>query len=191
MPKRGLPETVRMRHDEHYVEALTSSAGSADRPDGADRPDRSEPEPAAPGHGRPVGADGVDRRERHHRADHRPAARAAVPDRRRRAPLPGGGPGRPAGNPDRHPRGGRQRDHRDRADREHPAEGPDARSKRPRRCTRWPTRCGYTHEDMARRLGKSRTSITESLVAEQHARRGQKPLSAGRHSLQVVAFTDS
>ena len=28
MPKRGLPETMRMRHDEHYVEALTSSAGS-------------------------------------------------------------------------------------------------------------------------------------------------------------------
>jgi ParB family chromosome partitioning protein len=27
VPKRGLPETVRMRHDEHYVEALTSSAG--------------------------------------------------------------------------------------------------------------------------------------------------------------------
>src|ERR1044071_5360955 len=25
------------------------------------------------------------------------------------------------------------------------------------------TRCGYTHEDMARRLGKSRTSVTESL----------------------------
>ena len=28
MPKRGLPETVRMRHDSHYVEALTSSAGA-------------------------------------------------------------------------------------------------------------------------------------------------------------------
>lgn len=28
MPKRGLPGTVRMRHDEHYVEALASSAGS-------------------------------------------------------------------------------------------------------------------------------------------------------------------
>ena len=28
MPKRGLPGTVRMRHDEHYVEALTSSAGA-------------------------------------------------------------------------------------------------------------------------------------------------------------------
>ena len=28
MPKRGLPTTVRMRHDEHYVDALTSSAGT-------------------------------------------------------------------------------------------------------------------------------------------------------------------
>jgi ParB family transcriptional regulator, chromosome partitioning protein len=28
VPKRGLPTTVRMRHDEHYVDALTSSAGS-------------------------------------------------------------------------------------------------------------------------------------------------------------------
>ena len=28
MAKRGLPTTVRMRHDEHYVEALTSSAGA-------------------------------------------------------------------------------------------------------------------------------------------------------------------
>ena len=27
MPKRGLPETLRMRHDEHYVEALAASAG--------------------------------------------------------------------------------------------------------------------------------------------------------------------
>jgi len=28
VPKRGLPESVRMRHDEHYVEALAASAGS-------------------------------------------------------------------------------------------------------------------------------------------------------------------
>ena len=28
MPKRGLPDTVRMRHDEHYVEALAASAGA-------------------------------------------------------------------------------------------------------------------------------------------------------------------
>jgi ParB family transcriptional regulator, chromosome partitioning protein len=27
VPKRGLPETLRMRHDEHYVEALAASAG--------------------------------------------------------------------------------------------------------------------------------------------------------------------
>ncbi len=28
MPKRGLPATVRMRHDEHYVEALVASGGA-------------------------------------------------------------------------------------------------------------------------------------------------------------------
>ena len=28
MPKRGLPNTLRMRHDEHYVEALAASAGT-------------------------------------------------------------------------------------------------------------------------------------------------------------------
>ena len=28
MSRRGLPETVRMRHDEHYVEALAASAGT-------------------------------------------------------------------------------------------------------------------------------------------------------------------
>jgi ParB family chromosome partitioning protein len=28
VPRRGLPESVRMRHDEHYVEALAASAGS-------------------------------------------------------------------------------------------------------------------------------------------------------------------
>ena len=45
-------------------------------------------------------------------------------------------------------------------------------------------RCGYTHEDMARkRLGKSRTVDHRVPVPEPHARRGQKPLSAGRHFL--------
>ena len=28
MPKRGLPETLRMRHDAHYVETLAASAGA-------------------------------------------------------------------------------------------------------------------------------------------------------------------
>ena len=30
MPKRGLPETLRMRHDAHYVETLAASAGATD-----------------------------------------------------------------------------------------------------------------------------------------------------------------
>ena len=28
MPRRGLPESISMRHDEHYVEALAASAGA-------------------------------------------------------------------------------------------------------------------------------------------------------------------
>ena len=46
MPRRGLPETVRMRHDEHYVEALASSAGA---PIGRLVPiDRIDPNPNQP-----------------------------------------------------------------------------------------------------------------------------------------------
>ena len=64
MPRRGLPDTIAMRHDEHYVEALAASAGAPIGRLIADRPDRPEPEPAAPGDGRPVGADRVDRAKR-------------------------------------------------------------------------------------------------------------------------------
>ena len=42
-------------------------------------------------------------------------------------------------------------------------------------------KCSYTHEDMARKLGKSRTVDHRVAVAAEHARRGPKPLSAGRH----------
>ena len=28
MPRRGLPESIAMRHDEHYVESLAASAGT-------------------------------------------------------------------------------------------------------------------------------------------------------------------
>jgi ParB family transcriptional regulator, chromosome partitioning protein len=46
VPRRGLPETVRMRHDEHYVEALAASAGA---PIGRLIPiDRIEPNPNQP-----------------------------------------------------------------------------------------------------------------------------------------------
>jgi len=46
VPRRGLPETVRMRHDEHYVEALAASAGA---PIGRMVPiEQIDPNPAQP-----------------------------------------------------------------------------------------------------------------------------------------------
>ena len=46
MPRRGLPVTIRMRHDEHYVEALTSSVG---KPIGRMVPiDQVDPNPNQP-----------------------------------------------------------------------------------------------------------------------------------------------
>ena len=158
MPKRaGLPETVRMRHDEHYVEALTSSAGA---PIGRMVPiDQIDANPNQP---RQVMGDlselmasiaekGIIEplivRQRG----------SALSDRGRGAALPGGGPGRAAGDPDRHPRGGRRRDYRDCADREHPAQGSDA-VRGSGGAVLAADRCNYTHEDMARRLGKSRTA---------------------------------
>lgn len=46
MPRRGLPETIRMRHDEHYVEALTAGVGA---PIGRVVPiDQVNPNPAQP-----------------------------------------------------------------------------------------------------------------------------------------------
>ena len=46
MPKRGLPESVRMRHDVHYVEALAASAGA---PIGRMVPiDQIDPNPTQP-----------------------------------------------------------------------------------------------------------------------------------------------
>ena len=46
MPKRGLPSTVRMRHDEHYVEALTSRP--ARRSGGWSPIDEIDPNPNQP-----------------------------------------------------------------------------------------------------------------------------------------------
>lgn len=46
MPRRGLPDTISMRHDEHYVEALAASAG---QPVGRMVPtDRIDPNPHQP-----------------------------------------------------------------------------------------------------------------------------------------------
>ena len=43
--------------------------------------------------------------------------------------------------------------------------------------------CGYTHEDLARRLGKSRTLGDRVAGPERDARGGPEPMSAGRHFL--------
>ena len=126
MPRRGLPETVRMRHDAHYVEALAASAGA---PIGRlIAIDRIDPNPNQP---RQVMGDlselmasvaekGVDRAAR------RPIARRPVSDYCRRAALPGGGSDRPPRAAGRHSGRRRHRGHRARAGREHPAEGPDS-----------------------------------------------------------------
>ena len=93
MSKRGLPNTLRMRHDEHYVEALAASAGT---PVGRMVPiDLLDPNPDQP---RQVMGDLSEliasiTEKGHHRAAHRPATRAAAPDHRGRTPLSRGGPG--------------------------------------------------------------------------------------------------
>jgi len=162
VPKRGLPETVRMRHDEHYVETLTSSAGA---PIGRVVPiDQLDPNPNQP---RQVMGDlselmasiaekGIIEpiivRQRGRRFQIVAGERryqAAVQVGLREIPIV----------------------IRDLDDNEiieialieniqrkdlTPFEEAEA-------LHALATRCSYTHEDMARRLGKSRTAITESL----------------------------
>lgn len=164
MPKRsGLPETVRMRHDEHYVDALTSSAGT---PVGRVIPiDQLDPNPNQP---RQVMGDlselmasiaekGIIEpiivRQRGRRFQ------IVAGERRYQAAVQIGLREVPAVI--------REVDDDEvieialienlqRKDLS-PFEEAEA-------LQGLATRCNYTHEDMARRLGKSRTSITESLA---------------------------
>lgn len=166
MSKRGLPTTVQMRHDEHYVEALTSSAGS---PVGRLVPiDQVDPNPNQP---RQVMGDlselmasiaekgiiePVIARQRGSRFQIVAGERryqAAVQVGLREIPIVI-----------------REVDDNEiveialieniqRKDLT-PFEEAEA-------LHGLASRCGYTHEDMARRLGKSRTSITESLSLNQ------------------------
>ena len=163
MSKRGLPLTLRMRHDEHYVDALASSAGA---PIGRMVPiDRVDPNPDQP---RQVMGDltelmqsisekGVieplvvrQRGERYQIVAGERRYQAAVRVGLRELPVV----------------------IREVDDTEiievalveniqrkdlGPFEEAEA-------MTSLATRCGYTHEDLARRLGKSRTSVTESLA---------------------------
>ena len=161
-----------MRHDEHYVEALTARRWAPDRPHGPDRADRPEPEPAAAGDGRPVGADGVDRREGDHRAARSSGSAAAGS---RSSPASGATRRRSRSGsrelPVVHPRRRRHRGDRARARREPPAQGPDAVRGGRGAARRWRTAAATRTRSWRRRLGKSRTSITESLVARRRCPR--------------------
>ena len=162
MPKRGLPATVRMRHDEHYVEALTSSAGS---PVGRLLPiDQVDANPNQP---RQVMGDlselmasiaekGIIEpiivRQRG------PRFQIVAGERRYQAAVQVGLREIPAVIRE--------------VDDDEIIEIALVENIQRKDLTAFEeaealyslqTRCGYTHEDMARRLGKSRTSITESL----------------------------
>src|SRR6476659_4046266 len=161
--KRGLPSTVRMRHDEHYVEALTSSAGA---PIGRIAPiDEIDPNPNQP---RQVMGDlselmasiaekgiiePVVVRQRGSRFQIVAGERryqAAVQVGLREIPIV----------------------IREVDDNEiieialiENIQRKDLTAfEESEALHALADRCGYTHEDMARRLGKSRTSITESLA---------------------------
>lgn len=163
MPRRGLPETINMRHDAHYVDALAASAGE---PVGRMVPiEQIEPNPHQP---RQVMGDlseliasiaekGIieplivrQRGERYQIIAGERRYQASVQAGLRELPVV----------------------LRDVDDTEvielalienlqrkdlTPFEEADA-------LHGLADRCGYTHEDLARRLGKSRTSVTESLA---------------------------
>ena len=165
MPRRGLPQTITMRHDEHYVEALAASAGA---PIGRLVPiDRIDPNPHQP---RQVMGDlseliasisekGILEplvvRQRGDRFQ------IVAGERRYQASVQAGLRELPVVV-------------RDVDDTEvielalienlqrkdlTPFEESEA-------LYGLADRCGYTHEDLARRLGKSRTSVTESLALQ-------------------------
>ena len=182
MPKRGLPETIRMRHDEHYVEALTSSAGSPiGRMVPIDQIDANPNQPrqvmgdlselmasiAEKGIIEPIIVRQRGRRFQIIAGERR--YQAAVQVGLREIPIV-------------IREVGRQRDHRDRARREHPAQGSDGV-----RRSRGAAFAGDAVQLHARGHGAAAGEVPDVhhrvAFAERHARRGQKPLSAGRHSL--------
>ena len=162
MPKRGLPETVRMRHDEHYVEALTSSAGS---PIGRMVPiDELDPNPNQP---RQVMGDLAELMASI--AEKGIIEPLVVRQRGRRYQIIAG---------ERRYQAAVQVGLREipvvirEVDESELIEIALVENIQRKDLTPFEeaealhslaTRCGYTHEDMARRLGKSRTAITESL----------------------------
>jgi ParB family transcriptional regulator, chromosome partitioning protein len=163
VPRRGLPDTIAMRHDEHYVEALAASAGT---PVGRMVPiDQIDPNPNQPRQVMgdlseliaSIGEKGVIEplivRQRGDRFQ------IIAGERRYQASVQAGLPELPVVI--------REVDDTEvielalienlqRKDLT-PFEEAEA-------LHGLAERCGYTHQDLARRLGKSRTAITESLA---------------------------
>jgi ParB family chromosome partitioning protein len=164
--KRGLPETLRMRHDAHYVETMTASAGA---PVGRMVPiDQVDPNPDQPrqaiGDLSELIASVVEKGIIEPLVVRQRGARYQIVagERRYHAAVQAGLAELPAVI-------------RDVDDTEMleialveniqrkdltPFEEAEA-------LTSLAQRCGYTHEDLAKRLGKSRTSVTESLALHQ------------------------
>jgi len=161
--KRGLPQTVRMRHDEHYVETLTSSAGT---PIGRMVPiDQLDPNPNQP---RQVMGDLSELMASI--AEKGIIEPIIVRQRGRRFQIVAG---------ERRYQAAVQVGLREipivirEVDDNEVIEIALIENIQRKDLTPFEesealhglaTRCNYTHEDMARRLGKSRTSITESLA---------------------------
>jgi ParB family chromosome partitioning protein len=161
--KRGLPQTVRMRHDEHYVDALTSSAGT---PIGRMIPiDQLDPNPNQP---RQVMGDLSELMASI--AEKGIIEPIIVRQRGRRFQIVAG---------ERRYQAAVQVGLREipivirEVDDDEVIEIALIENIQRKDLTAFEeaealhglaTRCNYTHEDMARRLGKSRTSITESLA---------------------------
>ena len=163
MPRRGLPESVTMRHDEHYVEALAASAGT---PIGRLVPiDKIDPNPNQPRQVMgdlseliaSIGEKGILEplvvRQRGDRFQ------IVAGERRYQASVQAGLRDLPVVIRD--------------VDDTEVIELALIENLQRKDLTAFEEaealhgladRCGYTHEDLARRLGKSRTSVTESLA---------------------------
>jgi len=161
--KRGLPDTLRMRHDAHYVEALAASAGT---PVGRMIPiDRIDPNPDQPRQAMGDLAELISSikekgiieplvvRQRG------PRYQIIAGERRYQAAVQAGLAELPAVIRDVDETEMLELalvENIQRKDLTPFEEGEAMQS--------LAQRCGYTHEDLAKRLGKSRTSITESLA---------------------------
>lgn len=163
MPRRGLPETIAMRHDQHYVEALAASAGT---PIGRLVPiDQVDPNPNQP---RQVMGDlselmasiaekGILEplvvRQRGDRFQ------IVAGERRYQAAVQIGLRDLPVVIRDVDETGMLELALIENLQRKDLTPFEEAEA-----LHGLAERCGYTHEDLARRLGKSRSSITESLA---------------------------